>query len=120
MTWLKALFRFYALAVISTIIFIAIASQIAPLWIYVEAIPNKIAVPALQLAWLSMVAIVVGWLIDDWWPEAADQGKPQVRSFRQRLQDLAPWLQGSSASECADEPPVLSPPLKSLPAPEHD
>jgi hypothetical protein len=119
MSCIAAIFRFYSAMVIGTLALIPVAYCFAPLWEFAQTIPAEYRDSVLQTLWLSMVAIVAGWLIDDWLPLAAAPEERQGRPSLLRLQDLAPWLQATSVSECEAASPALSPPLKSLPAPEH-
>lgn len=120
MSWLTALLRVYFLVMIGTLVAIPIGYALNPVLYVVDNTPRELGAPALQLMWYLMIAIVAGWLIEDWLPEAARQENSSRPPLRRRLQDLAPWLRSVEVAEYEAEAPALSPPPKSLPAPGRD
>ena len=120
MSWLIALARIYALWVIGALITIPFAYIFAPVFYAVESIPAAVASRILEFGWIIMVIIVIGWLIEDYWPAAAARSDNQAPPSPLQLPDLAPWLQAETIVEDADEQPGALRQPKSLPAPGRD
>lgn len=112
------LLRIYAMSVFGALVSIPIAYVLAPVWYAVHEIPYHIMTFILEASWCFGAVIVLGWLVDDWLPLAADQGQEQGPTWLRRFLDQALSSPMKSAAGYADEPPALSPPRKSLPAPE--
>lgn len=87
MSWIKALAIIYATGVISALVMIPFAYYLAPLWGWFEALPHSVVSTALQFLWLMGVAIVAGWIVDDWLPLTADQEDNQARPWLLQLPD---------------------------------
>lgn len=85
-----------------------------------EATPYHVLTFALELSWYFGIAIVLGWFLDEWLPPTAALSLLREHSSGPQFRGQAHGLQDVPISEDEDEPPVLSPPRKSLPAPEYD
>ncbi len=120
-TALKTIILVYAGMVIAALVSIPIGYfLIAPVWHLLHALPLDITKYALEAAWSLALCIVVMWIIEDYWPQAADQLRAPAQPLPLRLEDQAPWLQSVPVAEDAASRPALSPPWKSLPAPARD
>lgn len=110
----------YATLMMAALVSIPVGHVIAPVWRFIHSLPVDITKYALEIAWTVGACLVLTWILEDHWPEAADQSDRQAQPSQSLLQDQAPWLQTVEVGADAASPPALSPPPKSLPAPAHD
>lgn len=110
----------YAMMVVAALTSIPLGYAFAPVFYFVQSIPLDVKKYALELFWSLGFCIVATWIIEDYWPQAADRSDRRGRPWRLRLPDLAPWLQTVSTDSDEFEQRALSPRLKSLPLPARD
>lgn len=110
--------KVYLWMVAGAALWLAIAYPISPIVSFIQDMNHELRAAIFHCAWLSMVAIVIGWFIDDLIPLTAHRSSQPRPEEPAQLEDLAPWLQSEPAFEHEDEEPDLLPARKSLPAPE--
>ena len=96
---IRAIFRLYAWIVIGLLLLMAISYVFAPVAVLLHQLPPMVREAGLQLIWLSMVAIVAGWLVDDFLPLGAAPTPPIPDDSPLQLTDQAPWLEGETIAD---------------------
>ncbi len=117
---ISTIFTIYAYMVVGAMVSLALAYPFAPIWYFIHSLPVDLIKYGLEIAWSLGFTIVATWIIEDYWPRSAARSDNPTRPSRLRLRDLVPWLRTVPIDEDEAEAPALSPPRKSLPAPERD
>lgn len=117
LTLVRSILQLFGILMLGAAVSIPVGYVIAPFWYAAHEIPHGIMTFVLELSWYMALLVVLCWFIDEWLPLIAVRSLRRERSLPQRLRDQAPFLQAVPIVEDAGEPPALSPPRKSLPAP---